>query len=57
MRALDQRGIAIRSGDLAALPLLRRLGAERAARASLYLYNTTDEVRVLFEELARLGPA
>lgn len=54
---LDHRGIAIRSGDLAALPLLRRLGAEQASRASLYLYNTKDEVRILFEELARLVPA
>lgn len=55
MSALDQRGIAIRSGDLAALPLLRRLGAERAARASLYLYNTQAEVQIMFEELARAG--
>jgi cysteine desulfurase/selenocysteine lyase len=57
MSGLDQRGIAIRSGDLASLPLLRRLGADRAARASLYLYNTVAEVRVMFEALTRLGPA
>ncbi len=41
---LDRRGIAIRAGDLAALPLLQRFGVTRAARASLYLYNTEEEV-------------
>lgn len=52
IQALDRRGIAMRAGDLAALPLLRRLGTERAARASLYLYNTVEEVDRLFEALA-----
>jgi cysteine desulfurase/selenocysteine lyase len=43
--ALDREGIAIRGGDLAALPLLRRLaGVDTAARASAYLYNTTDDL-------------
>lgn len=49
---LDQSGIAIRAGDLAALPLLRRFGVERAARASLYLYNTEAEVDRLFAALS-----
>jgi cysteine desulfurase/selenocysteine lyase len=52
MAALDLRGIAVRAGDLAALPLLQRLGAERAIRASFYLYNTTAEVDRLFDVLA-----
>lgn len=43
-RRLDQYGIAIRAGDLAALPLLERFGVKRAARASLYVYNTTEEI-------------
>lgn len=43
-RRLDQYGIAIRAGDLAALPLLERFGLKRAARASLYVYNTTEEI-------------
>ena len=51
MTRLDSRGIAIRAGDLAALPLLRRLGTEKAARASLYLYNTTAEIDMMFEVL------
>jgi cysteine desulfurase/selenocysteine lyase len=56
MTRLDRRGIAIRSGDLAALPLLRRLGAERAARASLYLYNTTGEIETMFQALSTMRP-
>jgi cysteine desulfurase / selenocysteine lyase len=50
--ALDQKGIAIRGGDLASLPLLERLGVTRAARASLYLYSTTGEVDRLIEGLS-----
>jgi len=51
---LDRRGIAIRAGDLASLPLLRRFGVSRAARASLYLYTTEDEVDRLADALAAL---
>src|SRR5688500_16319273 len=38
LQALDRRGIAVRAGDLASLPLLERLGTRTAVRASLYLY-------------------
>jgi cysteine desulfurase / selenocysteine lyase len=48
---LDRRGIAIRAGDLASLPLLRRFGVTRAARASLYLYTTEEEVDRLADTL------
>ncbi len=51
-RALDAQGIAVRGGDLASLPLLQRLGASSAARASAYLYNTTAEIDRLVEALA-----
>jgi selenocysteine lyase/cysteine desulfurase len=44
LRHLDARGIAIRAGDLAALPLLRRFGVTEAARASCYLYTQTTEL-------------
>lgn len=44
LRRLDAEGIAIRAGDLAALPLLKRMGTQRAARASCYLYTTSDEI-------------
>ena len=51
VRRLDRQGIAIRAGDLASLPLLRRFGVDRAARASLYLYNSVAEVNSLFRVL------
>jgi cysteine desulfurase/selenocysteine lyase len=54
VRGLDEEGIAVRGGDLASLPLLRRLGAGAAIRASCYLYTTTGEVDRLAEGLHRL---
>lgn len=48
--ALDQAGVAVRAGDMAALPLLRRFGVTTAVRASCYLYTTTDEI----DRLARV---
>jgi len=41
---LDARGIAVRAGDLASLPLLRRFGERGAVRVSCYLYTTHEEV-------------
>jgi cysteine desulfurase/selenocysteine lyase len=52
---LDRQGIAIRAGDLASLPLLRRFGVSRAARASLYLYTTEEEVDRLAHALSGLS--
>ena len=54
-RTLDARGIAIRAGDLAAVPLLRRFGITSAARASAYLYSTTDDIDRLCEGLRTLN--
>lgn len=51
LQALDARGIAVRAGDLASLPLLKRLGTTRAVRASCYLYTTKDEVDRLADAL------
>jgi cysteine desulfurase / selenocysteine lyase len=42
--ALDARGIAVRAGDMAALPLLKRFGVSEAVRASAYVYNTVEEI-------------
>lgn len=53
--ALDAKGIAIRGGDLAALPLLKRLGVTRAGRASLYCYTTVQEVDRLADALTAIG--
>lgn len=54
VRSLDERGIAIRGGDLAALPLLKRLGVTAAARASCYIYTQPSEIDRLVETLKSL---
>jgi len=46
---LDGEGIAIRAGHHCAQPLMRKLGIHATARASVYLYNTTDEIDRLVE--------
>jgi cysteine desulfurase/selenocysteine lyase len=54
VRALDAQGIAIRGGDLAARPLLNRLGVQAAARASAYIYTQSSEFDALIEALLNL---
>jgi cysteine desulfurase/selenocysteine lyase len=54
LQRLDTRGIAIRAGDLAALPLLKRFGVTAAARASCYLYTQTTELDRLAAALREL---
>jgi len=54
LQHLDARGIAIRAGDLAALPLLKRFGVTAAARASCYLYSQTAELDRLAAALREL---
>jgi cysteine desulfurase/selenocysteine lyase len=46
-QVLDAEGIAVRAGDHCAKPLHRRFGLGASTRASVYLYNTTDEVDAL----------
>lgn len=46
---LDKQGIAIRTGDHCAQPLMKRLNVPGTARASFTIYNTLDEVDKLFE--------
>lgn len=41
---LDQSGVAIRSGHHCTQPLHRHLGVSSTARASLYFYNTREEI-------------
>jgi cysteine desulfurase/selenocysteine lyase len=52
--ALNQEGIAVRSGHHCAQPILRRFGVETTVRPSLAFYNTTDEVDLLANVLKRL---
>ena len=54
LQHLDARGIAIRAGDLAALPLLKHFGVTTAARASCYLYTDTTELDRLAAALCEL---
>jgi cysteine desulfurase/selenocysteine lyase len=44
---LDSQGIAVRTGHHCAWPLTRKLGVPATTRASLYLYNTTDDLDAL----------
>jgi cysteine desulfurase/selenocysteine lyase len=46
-QVLDDLGIAVRAGHHCAWPLHRALGVQSSTRASLYLYNTMDEVDAL----------
>jgi cysteine desulfurase/selenocysteine lyase len=52
--ALNQEGIAVRSGHHCAQPILRRMGVENTVRPSLALYNTREEIDALVAALLRL---
>lgn len=53
--AMDSKGIAIRAGDMAALPLLKRFGVSEAARASAYVYSTTGDLDRLAQALTEIA--
>jgi cysteine desulfurase / selenocysteine lyase len=53
VRALDEMGIAVRGGDLASLPLLKRMGVTAAVRTSCYAYTTEEEIDRLIAELKK----
>ncbi len=46
---LDSVGVAIRAGHHCAQPLTRLLGRTATARASIYIYNTTEDIERLVE--------
>ncbi|MBI4354984.1 MAG: cysteine desulfurase [Candidatus Omnitrophica bacterium] len=50
---LDGEGVAIRAGHHCAKPLMRRLGVVATARASFYLYNTTQDADRLIAALQK----
>jgi cysteine desulfurase/selenocysteine lyase len=50
-QVLDQEGIAVRAGHHCAQPLHRRLGLAASTRASLYLYNTPQDIDALVRGL------
>lgn len=48
---MDHMGIALRTGHHCAMPLVKSLGVPATARASLYAYNTYQEVDMLIDGL------
>ena len=50
-QALNQHGIAVRSGHHCAQPILRRFGVEQTVRPSLAFYNTTEEIDLMVSVL------
>jgi len=52
---LDLDGIAIRTGHHCAMPLHERFGLAASARASIGVYNTTDDIDALTRSLHRVA--
>jgi cysteine desulfurase/selenocysteine lyase len=48
---LNESAVAIRAGDHCTQPLHDKLGMAASARASFYVYNTTDEIDKLFDAI------
>ena len=46
-QVLDERNVCVRAGHHCAKPLMKTLGVHATTRASLYLYNDTDDVDTL----------
>jgi cysteine desulfurase/selenocysteine lyase len=51
---LDQQGVAVRSGNHCAQPIMEQFGIPGTVRASFSIYNTFAEVDRLFEALAKV---
>ncbi|MET0333619.1 MAG: family 2A encapsulin nanocompartment cargo protein cysteine desulfurase [Rhizobacter sp.] len=56
-KALNQEGIAVRTGHHCAQPILRRFGLETTVRPSLAFYNTCEEVDCMVQIVRRLASA
>ena len=55
--ALNEEGIAVRTGHHCAQPILRRMGLETTVRPSLAFYNTFEEIDQLVAVVRRLSSA
>ena len=53
-QVLDQYGIAVRTGHHCAWPLMRKLNLVGTTRASLYLYNSKNDVDSLLESIEKV---
>ncbi len=56
-KALNEEGIAVRTGHHCAQPILRRFGLEATVRPSLAFYNTCEEVDRMVDVVRRLAGA
>jgi cysteine desulfurase/selenocysteine lyase len=56
-RALNEEGIAVRSGHHCAQPILRRFGVEATVRPSFAFYNTYEEIDRMIVVVKRLAGA
>jgi cysteine desulfurase/selenocysteine lyase len=54
-QVLDQYGVCVRPGHHCAKPLMRRLGVQATARASLSLFSDEGDIEVLIEGLVEAG--
>ncbi|MEE9413674.1 MAG: SufS family cysteine desulfurase [Acidimicrobiales bacterium] len=54
-QVMDQHGVCLRAGHHCAKPLMKALGANATARASLYLYNDEADVDALADALEASG--
>jgi len=52
---LDSNGIAVRSGNHCAQPLMSHLKMENAVRASMYIYNTFEDINKLVDVLIKVN--
>jgi cysteine desulfurase/selenocysteine lyase len=52
-QALDQYGIAVRTGHHCAWPLMKRFKTVATTRASFYLYNDVDDIATLIDGVER----
>ena len=50
---LSEEGVAVRAGHHCAQLVMRRFDVPATTRASLYLYNTTEDVDALLDGLER----
>lgn len=53
-QVLDNYGIAIRSGQHCAAPLVESMGQQAVARVSFYIYNTKEEIDYLINTLPKV---
>ncbi|BDT67213.1 cysteine desulfurase [Comamonadaceae bacterium OS-1] len=56
-KALNEEGIAVRTGHHCAQPILRRMGVETTVRPSLAFYNTFAEIDLMVAVVKRLASA